>query len=267
MATRRLDRNEWHWGFPCGAGTELDETDRSGVLGQDFVFRGVKLPKGSTFVHVETPDFIQFEVSAKTRVHQLEVAEGSRLEFSPWFSMPFHLLLLVLFWPLFLYRGISGVVRGEVTVIPSVHCCFARVRSKSRSSPMIVSGAIGAACSASCCRARENRRRRAVDRRPRLRCKRALDGTDSLPIPGFSWLLRLRIRARGDQVSMSEDGRLAGFVLSEDSEIDGQKYERGTRITLDRSGRVRKTKKLRVDVSLYTMRPEVNAIARGGKKS
>jgi len=30
---------------------------------------------------------------------------------------------------------------------------------------------------------------------------------------------------------------------------------------------VRKTKKLQVDVPLYTMRPEVNAIARGGKKS
>ena len=34
--------------------------------------------------------------------------KGSRLEFSPWFSLPFHRLLLVLFWPLFLYRGIVG---------------------------------------------------------------------------------------------------------------------------------------------------------------
>ena len=59
----------------------------------------------------------------------------------------------------------------------------------------------------------------------------------------------------GTQVSMFDDGRLARFVLGEDSEIDGQKYERGTRITLDRNGRVRKTKKLRVDVPLYTTRP------------
>ena len=51
-----------------------------------------------------------------------------------------------------------------------------------------------------------------------------------------------------------------------DADIDGRKYARGTRITLDRNGRVRKAMKLHIDVPLYTMRPEVDAVARGKKQ-
>jgi hypothetical protein len=267
VANRRLDRDEWHFGFPCGKGTEINETYRCGVLGQDFVFRGVKLPKGSFFAHEESPDFISVKLSAETRVHQFELAEGSRLEFPPWFAPPFHLLIFVLLWPLILVRGILSVVRCEVTLIPShplllrvgeleiqveandrFACDRRRVLWLLLSSPRKIgedelsTGFLG------------------FDREGRWR---VLTVYQSQPFRGHvifgSGLV-------GTQALMFEDGRLARFVLGEDAEIDGKRYARGTRITLDRSGRVRRSKKLAINVPLYTMRPDVDAVARGAKK-
>jgi hypothetical protein len=268
VAKRRLDRDEWHFGFPCAAGTEIDEEWCTGVLGHDFVFRGVVLPKGSQFSR-EAPNFTGVKLSAATRVHQLEVAGGSGLEFPHWFAaFPFNLLIILLLWPWILASGIQRVVRREVTVIPAQPLAF-RV------------GELAIAI--------EPNDRIALDRRRvlwlMLSSPRTI-GDDELSTGWLAFDAQERwtelmlygpqaFRGRfifgsglvGTEVRMFEDGRLARFVLGEDAEIDGRKYVRGTRVTLDRSGRVLKAKKLRVDVPLYTARPDVDAIARGHKPS
>ncbi len=267
VAIRRLDRDEWHFGFPCGKGTEINDVWQSGVLGRDFVIRGIRLPKGSKFWHEEGPDFIAIALSAGTQVHRLELAAGSRLELPPWFATPFHVLIFVLFWPLILVRGIRGVIRGEVTVIPSqplllrvgeleipiepndrIACDRRRVLGILVSSPRMIgsdqlsTGYLGFDA--------EGRWRELTLYQPQEFRGRLIFGSGLV----------------GTGVKMFEDGRLERFVLGEDADIDGRKYARGTRITLDRNGRVRKAMKLHIDVPLYTMRPEVDAVARGKKQ-
>lgn len=71
----------------------------------------------------------------------------------------------------------------------------------------------------------------------------------------------------GTDVLFQRGGGVRRLVLAEPVEIDGTAHERGTRLDLDERGHVVRSKRLPVDVALYSPRPDLMARAAGRRPS
>jgi hypothetical protein len=264
---RTLEGDERHFGFRCAAGTKIDSFERSGTLAYDTVFRGVRLPKGSAFNHDVDWHFLNVHVSAPTEAHRLPVAPGSVLESPPLFQSPGWIWDFLLLWPVVLARGLRDAARGSVTIrlsAGSVHavgalrielkegdrvtCDHRGVQSVLLSGPRrigndeLLTGHLG------------------FDSSGRLAEVLLYRSQPFRRIPVFGSGLA------GTGIRLFPGGGLDRFVLGEAAEIDGRRFDRGTEITLDRSGRLARARRLNVDVALYTPRPDVFAAAAGPRR-
>jgi hypothetical protein len=260
--TRRIEREEVHFGFPCAAGTEIDTFERSGTLARDVDFRRVTLPAGSTFWHDVDFDYIGVRLSRSTQVHGVEVTRESELEFPPRARVYLHPLLLLLA-PWLLFSSWRSRVDGRVTVIPAeplllrighdeievrardrLGCDRHGVRDLLLASPRDVG---------------EDRLRTGWLTFDRSGAMKGLLLYRSQELRGFSVF---GSGLAGTELRFWPSGRLRRFVLADDAVVDGRRWSRGTRIDLDERGCVCGSRPVDIDVGTYVFRPELFDLGR-----